>query len=305
MRDGNEDGRRLLPPMAALNSFAAAARLGGFSRAGKAVGLTQSAVSRQIALLEDWVQVPLFDRVGRRVTLNAQGRAYAAEVAPALDRIRRATARVAGGRPTNTLDIATLPSFGMRWLAPRLPRLTARHPELIVNLAARTDPLETVEERFDAAIDFGRPEWPGMAHDLLFREEVIPVCAPDWLARNPIRAPQDFLGKPLLFQSSRRDAWDRWLQVAGVKAAPVPSGPSFEHFLMLAQAAAAGAGAALVPSFLIGPELESGSLVCPLAIPLSSDDAYYLVRADGAASPALERFRAWIVEEARGPDALR
>jgi DNA-binding transcriptional LysR family regulator len=298
MTDGNE-GRRLLPPMAALNSFVAAARLGGFSRAGEAVGLTQSAVSRQVALLEDWVQASLFDRVGRRVTLNAQGRAYAAEIAPALERIRRATARVAGGRPTNTLDIVTLPSFGMRWLAPRLPRLTERHPELVVNLAARTYPLEAVEERFDAAIDFGRPEWPGMVHELLFREEAIPVCAPDWLAKNPIREPADFLGKPLLFQTSRRGAWDQWLRVAGVDAPPVPSGPSFEHFLMLAQAAAAGAGAALEPSFLIGPELESGSLVCPLAIPLTSDDAYYLVRPEGVENPALDRFCDWVVEEAR------
>lgn len=251
MSDGNE-GRRLLPPMAALNSFAAAARLGGFSRAGEAVGLTQSAVSRQVALLEDWVQAPLFDRAGRRVTLNAQGRAYAAEIAPALERIRRATARVAGGRPTNTLDIATLPSFGMRWLAPRLPRLTARHPELVVNLAARTYPLEMVEERFDAAIDFGRPEWPGMAHELLFREAAIPVCAP----------------------------------ASGNTRSSAPMAP-----------------AALVPSFLIGPELESGSLVCPLSIPLTSDDAYYLVRPDGVENPALERFCDWIVEEARGADA--
>jgi LysR family glycine cleavage system transcriptional activator len=300
MTDWNEGARRLLPPMGALNSFAAAARLGSFSRAGEEVGLTQSAVSRQIALLEDWLQSPLFTRTGRRVSLNAEGRAYAEDVGPALDRIRRATARFAGGRPTNELSIATLPSFGMRWLAPRLPRLTARHPELVVNFAARSFPFDFADEAFDAAIHFGRPDWPGAVHDFLFRERALPVCSPDWLAANPIEGPADFLGKTLLFQTSRRTAWDRWLRAAGVDAPVTTGGPAFEHFLMLAQAAAAGAGAALIPSFLIEPELVAGTLVCPVPVPLSTDEAYYLVYPEGGTiSAPLARFRAWIDEEAR------
>jgi DNA-binding transcriptional LysR family regulator len=291
--------RRLLPSMAALNSFAAAARLGGFSRAGDEVGLTQSAVSRQIALLEAWLQTPLFDRAGRRVTLNAEGRAYAEEITPALERIARATARLAARRSTNELSIATLPSFGMRWLAPRLPRLTARHPELVVNFAARSFPFAFADESFDAAIHFGRADWPGASHDFLFRETALPVCSPDWLATHPIATPADVLGKPLLFQSSRRDAWARWLCAAGVEAKSVPSGPVFEHFLMLAQAAAAGAGLALIPSFLIEPELAAGTLVCPAPVPLVTDEAYYLVCPEAAeGNAALTRFRAWIAEEA-------
>lgn len=303
MTDWNEGARKLLPPMGALNSFAAAARLGSFSRAGEEVGLTQSAVSRQLALLEDWLQTPLFTRAGRRVSLNAEGRAYAEEVGPALDRIRRATARLSGGRPTNELSIATLPSFGMRWLAPRLPRLTARHPELVVNFAARSFPFAFADEPFDAAIHFGRTDWPDAVHDFLFREAAIPVCSPDWLAANPIREPADFIGKSLLFQTSRRTAWDRWFRAAGVEAF-ASGGPVFEHFLMLAQAAAAGAGAALIPSFLIEPELSAGTLVCPIEIPLSTDEAYYLVYPEAAAANApLARFRAWIDEEARGVPA--
>jgi DNA-binding transcriptional LysR family regulator len=299
MSERNETSRRLLPPMGALNSFAAAARLGSFSRAAAEVGLTQSAVSRQVALLEDWLQAPLFDRAGRRVTLNAAGRAYAAEVAPALDRVRRATARLAGGRPVNELSIATLPSFGMRWLAPRLPRLTARHPELVVNFAARSFPFDFAEEGFDAAIHFGRADWPGASHDFLFRETALPVCAPGWLAANPLRHPADVADKPLLFQSSRRDAWARWLRAAGVATDAVPAGPVFEHFLMLAQAAAAGAGLALIPSFLIEPELAAGTLVSPLPLPLATDEAYYLVCPEAAeGNAALTRFRAWMVEEA-------
>lgn len=288
--------------MSALNSFDAAVRHGSFSRAGAEVGLTQSAVSRQIALLEDWLQTPLFDRVGRRVRVNEAGRLYADEIQPALDRIRRATARLSDRRGQTALRIATLPSFGMRWLAPRLPLLTARHPELVVDFAARSQPFDFAQEDFDAAIHFGLPdEWPGVVQDMLFREQAVPVCAPDWLAAHPLDHPADLRQAPLLSQTSRRDAWARWFGEAGVETGALRSAPTFEHFLMLAQAAAAGAGVALIPSFLIQPELESGTLVIPFDQPLSTEQAYYLVyRADAPGNPAFAHFRDWMLEMARG-----
>jgi LysR family glycine cleavage system transcriptional activator len=295
----SEARRRLLPPMGALASFAAAARHDSFSRAGDEVGLTQSAVSRQIAVLEDWLQLRLFRRNGRRVELSPEGRAYADAIVPALDRIRSATAAAIARRPDGELNIATLPSFGMRWLAPRLPRLTERHPEIVVNFAARSFPFRFSDEPFDAAIHFGLPDWPSARHDLLFREEAIPVCAPARLAEHPIARPEDILTWPLLIQTSRRNAWTQWLRAAGLDhAPPAPSG-SFEHFLMLAQAAAAGSGIALIPRFLIEPELAAGSLVSPLPISLSNEEAYYLVSpADRPNSPAFEQVREWMIEEA-------
>jgi DNA-binding transcriptional LysR family regulator len=292
--------RKWLPPMNALTAFEAAVRHGGFSRAGEEIGLTQSAVSRQIAQLEDMLQTPLFDRIGRRVRLNEAGRAYAEELLPALDAIRRATAR-ASARPSQTaLRVATLPSFGMRWLAPRLPQLTARHPDLVIDFAARSQPFDFGHEDFDAAVHFGVAEdWPGVAMDYLFREEAVPVCAPGWLAANPLRTPADLLHVPLLSQTSRRDAWSRWLAAAGVEASGLPPGPTFEHFLMLAQASAAGAGVALIPSFLIRPELEAGTLVIPFARPMSTEQAYYLVYPpDALASVAVAQFRDWMLEQA-------
>ena len=294
------DSRKWLPPMATLTVFEAAVRHGGFSRAGEEIGLTQSAVSRQIAQLEDMLQTPLFDRIGRRVRLNEAGRAYADDLLPALDRIRRATAR-ASARPAQTaLRIATLPSFGMRWLAPRLPHLSARHPDLVIDFAARSQPFDFGHEDFDAAVHFGvAKDWPGVAMDFLFREEAVPVCAPAWLAAHPLRTPADLLNVPLLSQTSRRDAWPRWLAAAGVDGSALAPGPTFEHFLMLAQASAAGAGVALIPSFLIRPELEAGTLVIPFARPMSSEQAYYLVYPPEAlANPAVAQFRNWMLEQA-------
>lgn len=292
--------RKWLPPMSSLIAFEAAVRHGGFSRAGEEIGLTQSAVSRQIAQLEDWLQTPLFDRIGRRVRLNDAGRAYADDLLPALDSIRRASAR-ASARPAQTaLRVATLPSFGMRWLAPRLPQLTARHPDLVIDFAARSQPFDFGHEDFDSAVHFGVPQdWPGVAMDFLFREEAVPVCAPAWLAAHPLREPADLLAAPLLSQSSRRDAWARWLTAAGVDASALTPGPAHEHFLMLAQAVAAGAGVALIPSFLIRPELEAGTLVIPFARPMSTEQAYYLVYPPDALAGPLAQFRDWMVDQAR------
>ncbi len=295
----DDNRRRLLPPIGTLASFVAAARHGSFSRAGRDVGLTQSAISRQIAMLEDWLQLTLFRRNGRRVELSPEGDRYARAIGPALDQIRSATSAAIARRSDREINIATLPSFGMRWLAPRLPRLTARHPDIVVNFAARSFPFDFAHELFDAAIHFGEPDWPDADQHLLFHEEAIPVCAPARLAEQPVTRAEDVLKWPLLVQTSRREAWVRWFELAGVDAPAPPPSASFEHFLMLAQAAAAGSGMALIPRFLIETELNARTLVIPLPISLSGKQAYYLVLPVGRAiSTGLADFKTWVLEEA-------
>ena len=297
------DSRKYLPPMAALNSFAAAARYESFSRAAEQVGLTQSAVSRQVALLEEWLQAELFDRRGRRVVLSAAGASYAEQVRSALDRIRTATEQLMKRHEGDELNIATLPSFGMRWLAPRLPDLSTRHPHLTVNFASRSFPFDLREEGFDAAIHFGKADWPDATSMFLFREEAVVAVSPQWLAEHSISKPGDLLGKPLLFQTSRPTAWSKWFALCGISDPPPLAGPSFEQFLMLAQAAAAGAGAALIPRFLIDPELRSGALILPFEQSLATEDAYYLVRRLGwENSPALVAFGTWLLAQANEPN---
>ena len=297
----NDGDRRLLPPMAMLHSFEMAARAGSISRAADALSLTQSAVSRQIANLEGWLGATLFDRHGRRIVLNARGRAYLEEIAPALATLRRATAQLVNPPENNVIALATLPSFGMRWLAPRLPRLTARHADLVVNIIARVDMFDLAAQGFDAAIHVGGPDWPGATHDFLFREQVVPVVSPTIAAQYDIRAPEDFARVPLLVQSERRDAWGRWFAAAGVAEPGAAAQSSFSHFLMLAQAVSAGAGAALLPTFLIEAELAAGTLVIPVDRPMDEERNYYLAFPGGARmTPAFARFREWMLAEARG-----
>jgi DNA-binding transcriptional LysR family regulator len=285
--------RSLLPPMGAIHAFVVAAATENFSAAGAQLGLSQSAISRQIAVIEAMAGTVLFERRGRRVVLNAAGRQVHAALVPAIDQIAGAMRSVRAHG--SELTIATLPGFGMRWLAPRLPQLSARHPDLIVNLSARIDPFDLARAGFDAAIHFGAPDWPDAEHHFLFEEEQAAVAAPGWAAAHGLARPEQVVDMPLLFQSLRLSAWNDWLDSQGVHHAARLGGARFDQFMMVAQAAAAGAGLALIPAFLIEPELAAGTLVEPFAHRLKSRSAYWLVHAKGPVSPALLRFRDWLI----------
>lgn len=298
-----DDSRRLLPSVASLHSLVAAADLQSFSRAAERLGLTQSAVSRQIAHLEDRLQLQLFDRVGRNVKLTNEGRDYVEAIRPALTQIRNATALAIDRRPDRELLIATLPSFGMRWLAPRLPVLSYTAPDLIVNFSARSVPFEFSAENFDAAIHFGTANWSEADHDFLFAEDMIVVTAPSFLEQHRVSQPGDLLHLPLLALQSRKALWSKFFSAAGIDAAIPRPAATFEHFLMLAQAAVAGAGAAMLPRFLIEIELQSRLLV-----QLFDDDllmttgAYFLVYPQHRLEKlAFREFRDWLLHEATQP----
>lgn len=291
--------RALLPPTGAILAFLEAAATENFSAAGARLGLSQSAVSRQVALVEEIAGTALFERRGRKVVLNAAGRQVHAALAPAVEAIAGAM-RAARGRDSE-LTVATLPGFGMRWLAPRLPLLSAQYPDLSVNLTVRIDPFDLTREGFDAAIHFGAADWPDAEHHFLFEEEQVAVAAPGWAAAHGLQGPADVAHVSLLFQRLRPRAWNDWLAAQGLDPGRLLGGSRFDHFMMMAQAAGAGAGLALIPRFLIEPELAAGTLVEPFPFRLRSASAYHLVHARGAVSPALARFRAWLIDQARIP----
>ncbi len=172
-------GRLTVPSLSALAAFEAAARHGSFTRAAEELSLTQGAVSRQVAHLETVLGVALFQRARQRVALTPAGAAYAAEIRDGLSRLAAATVstmafRGAGG----VLNLAILPTFGTRWLIPRLPRFTEAHPGITINFTTKLVPFDFAREPLDAAIHFGDPVWPGARLHRLMGEEIVPVAAP-------------------------------------------------------------------------------------------------------------------------------
>ena len=278
--------RSLLPSLGALQAFEAAARHGSFTRAAEELNLTQGAVSRQVAALEQTLGVPLFERVRQRVTLTPAGLAYAAEVRDALSRIAAATMsamafRGAGG----TLALAILPTFGTRWLIPRLPDFFQKHPEVTINFATRIRPFDFRQEPLDAAIHFGDPHWPGAAMHRLMGEVIVPVASPALIARVGLKAPPTCCAR----RCSAVDPPARLGRMAGAQGlAPAQAllGPSFEQFAMVAQAAVAGLGMAIVPRMLVEEELRSGALAVPFDRPIDSRQGYWLVYPEEKRDPA-------------------
>lgn len=154
--------RRKLPSSASLQAFEAAARHNNFARAAAELSLTEGAVSRQIARLESFLNCKLFDRTGSRVKLNPVGSRYAHNVREMLERLDRDTQYISGMPEGNkSLEIAVLPTFASRWLIPRLSDFRIRHPEITVNIAARTDPFILTGSGFDAAVHLTEEIGPG------------------------------------------------------------------------------------------------------------------------------------------------
>ncbi|HVL75221.1 MAG TPA: LysR family transcriptional regulator [Noviherbaspirillum sp.] len=294
--------RRRIPSTGALIAFEAAARHESFTKAAEDLALTQSAVCRQIAGLEDYLGVALFRRTRRGVKLTEAGLAYSRQVTARLDAVEHDTLALMAhqGRGV-TLELAVVPTFATQWLLPRLAPFLRGHLDITVNMATRTRPFLFGESEFDAAIYFGDAGWPGTEAHYLMHENAVPVCSPRLLATLKKRsiAPHDLARLPLLQQSTRPYAWRQWFEAAGLQVAHDMAGPRLELFSMLAQAAMHDMGVALIPPMMIEAELASGRLVVACNHSCASDKAYYLIVPEQKSeSAALLTFRQWLEREA-------
>ena len=291
--------RSLLPSLAALQAFEASARHLSFTRAAEELNLSQGAISRQVLALESALGVPLFARVRQRISLTPAGASYAEEVRDALNRLSAATLNaVAFKGAGGPLALAILPTFGTRWLIPRLPDFSQKHPEVTINFSTRILPFDFSREPLDAAIHFGDPVWPGAVLHRLMGETIIPVASPALVERLHITKPSDLLRAPLLKQATRPRAWAEWLSAQGLNQVDAIQGPGFEQFAMVAKAAVAGLGVAIVPRFLVEDELATGALMIPINKPIESEQAYWLVYPEEKKDrPAVNAFRSWLLEQ--------
>ncbi|MCP3379887.1 LysR family transcriptional regulator [Bradyrhizobium sp. CCGUVB4N] len=289
--------RRFLPSTAVLAAFEATARTGSMTLAARELQLTQSAVSRQIKMLEEQLEVELFIRERQTVRLNSVGESYAGEIREALHKISTASFNLHANPRGGSLNLAILPTFGTRWLAPRLPRFLAANPGITINLATRLSYFDFRVESLDAAIHFGQPEWPGAEMALLRSEQVIPACSPGLKRQYHFRVAGDLRNAPLLSISTRFHAWDRWFSIHDAPG-KTTQGMVFDQFATAAQAAIAGLGVALLPTFLIQDELASRKLVRAINLPMESPERYYLVwPSERAKYPPLAAFREWLLAE--------
>ena len=296
--------RRKIPSTQALLAFEAAAHRGSFTLAGQDLSVSQSAVSHQVLGLEQALDVSLFLRLPRQLVLTDAGRSLLARVRPALDAIEAAMLELASSKGEGgTLELGVVPTFATKWLIPRMPTFLKAYPHVTLNLSTRLLPFDFSITGLDAAIHYGRPDWPGTESEYLMGEDSVVVCSPALMKETQLRQPADVLRFTLIHQSTRQHAWRDWLHLAGIDDPQGAStGPKYELFSMIAQAVKAGLGLAVLPRFLVADDIADGSLAVPFDIPLSSDFAYYLVWPTQKASwrPLLQ-LRDWLREEVAAP----
>ncbi len=291
--------RTLIPDLAVLQAFECAARHGNFTKAAAELHLTQSAVSRQIKMLEALLGVLLFERIRKRVVLSAAGRQLLPEVSRLLLQSEELVVRArASADGKSLLSIATLPTFGSRWLLPRLSDFLQRHPGIVVDVASRSEPFDFSTEDFDLAIHYGQPTWPRATCTYLCGETILPVASPSLLGSRSIDGPNDLEGMPLLHLTTRPKLWVEWFERNGLDWVASYGGNRFDQFSMIIEAALHGLGCALLPLYLIEHEITSGRLRVALDSPMTTDNSYYIVLPEGKQdSPLGLAFQSWLVEQ--------
>ena len=287
-------------PLNALRAFEAAARHLNFTRAAIELCVSQGAVSHQVAQLERRLGTRLFLRLPRGLALTDEGHALVPVLAEAFDRVGATLDQYADGRFREALKVGVVGTFATGWLIARLDAFARLHPSIDLRISTNNNRVDLAGEALDFAIRFGDGAWHGTHAEPLLAAPMAPVCAPVIAAR--LKAPIDLFHEQML-RSYRPDEWALWFEAAAVPV-PMLRGPVFDSSALMASAAAAGHGVALVPLAMFTRELASEQLMQPFAITVDVG-RYWLTRLiSRPESDAMRRFRHWLMDEIAAPSPM-
>jgi LysR family glycine cleavage system transcriptional activator len=285
-----------LPSLTALRMFEATARHASFTKAAAELHVTQAAVSHQLRALEEQLGIKLFQRSTRRLNLTPAGQRLLPAVSDAFETLGRAVADI--GRGERLLSITTTPSFGTRWLAPRLGRFATSNPDIDLTVRHSTTVLDLAREGLDFAIRWGKGQWPGVVAELIGPSAITLVAAPAYAKRLGLKRPADVVRATLLHEETRED-WTEWLLVAGLDRSLAHRGIVIDDENALIQSALDGQGLALMARSLAEADLNAGRLVSPFDLTFAEGYGYYLVyEQQNLARPKNAAFRAFVLQEA-------
>ncbi len=291
--------RKNFPSMRALVAFAAAARLGSFSRAGDELGMTQSAVSHQMRALEDHLRQPLFNRLHRNAVLTDAGRDLEATLTDCFERLELGLKRLEQYRKPNQVIVYAPAAFASHWLVPRLPRLREMQPELDLWLFSNPQTFDPLRGEIHVAILPAEDAEPGLETTPLFPDLLTPLCTPQLAANpKPLRTIADLLKRPLL-HDERREDWSHWLGAMGADSGAHVRGYNFGDSGALLDAAIRGMGVALGSLVLAADSLRAGRLVTPFRQTIPADsDWVAAMTTEARAKPKIQAFLNWLEAEA-------
>ena len=294
-----------LPPLSELRTFEAAARHLSFKAAAVELGVTPTAISHQIRLLEKYCGQPLFRRRPRPMALTAAGQRLFPVVRDGLDSFAAALAAIRRPGRRRPLRVTTTNAFAARWLLPRLPGWQQAHPDITLDVIGTDAVVDLEAGDADIAIRYARQPPANLVSHELCRDTFRATCNPALLdADRPIRSPADLLQYPLIDQSwpaadLAAPTWQRFEAAAARQFAYVPdlAGSmtlSFREELHALEAVIAGQGIAIVSCVLAAPELRTGKLTTIFDIELPGYGFHVSYRPGHPRHQAIARFQAWI-----------
>lgn len=284
-------------PLNPLHAFAVAARHRTFTAAASQLSVSQVAVSRQVATLENYLGVKLFDRGSRSARLSDVGRAFGHEVSEIFEQMERAVRKLESPEDNAIINLRIYPTLAHYWLLPRLRDFNARHPELQVHLDSLIEPLDFRSTRLDVAVQLGHGIWRDASSRKLRDEVVDVVCSPDYAAaHNHFATPADLAGAELLHARYRRRGWEIWATAAGLDINH-HEGTEFDTSLLVYAAARRGLGLAIGQLDLLRDEIAQGRLICPFARPMQTGAGLYVVwPSTRLVPPRARQLIDWILE---------
>lgn len=285
-----------IPPLAAIRVFEAAARHLSFTRAGEELGMTQAAVSYQIRILEERLGAPLFLRRPREVQLTSLGKELARPTTEAFNILRETYAPAVGKK--GTLSISAPASIAMHWLSQRLGKFQLDHPELAVRMDSSDTIVDFARDDFDAAIRYGKGDWPGLECHWLMDYSFSPMLAPELAREVGVKTPADLLKLRIIDSCS--PSWSLWMDQVGVEypeIVPIP-GLALGSQVYEGRAALAGQGVAMLTPRFFRFELATGSLVQPFPVEARNGKSFWLVYPTASRNrKSIRQFHRFLLDE--------
>lgn len=295
---------RKIPPLNWLRAFESSARHLSFTAAAQELGLTQTAISKQVKNLELHFHVLLFQRRARSLILTKAGETYLPKVRDAFDRLSVGTEEVFGNRQAELLTIRVSVGFSAYWLGPKIGDFRTRYPSIDFRIVSSVWNNDADESDVDLEIRYGSGDWPGFKCERLTIENIFPICHPKLMEGiAPLKHPEDLESHTLLHVDGYEEGWATWLKAADLPATISGTGLHFDTSILSFEMAKTSHGVALGRSSLTSIVLAEGRLVAPFDLVVPIKEGFHLLTPKRKSiHPDAQYFTDWVLEQVRCAD---
>lgn len=289
---------RKLPSLKSLRVFESVARNKSFRKAADELCVTHSAVSHQIKLLEQELDVYLFQRNGRSISLTKQGEFLFPVINTSFDDMAEAVACLKSSSKTKTLTVQTYVTFGTVWLIPKLNDFQARYPDIRVRISISFVDVDFDKDDVDLGIIMGEPSWSHLDYHYLFDMEIFPVCSPELVSKGQLTKPEQLKKHSLITVELAPDDWPLWLEKAGVDLDIADSGPVVDNYLQALEMLYDGKSVVMAREAFAKRDLDAGRIIRPFDFSVMEVGSWYSVQPKQQnPKPEIQLFNDWLKEK--------